>query len=263
MSDTFNSIIVKKDGAVIRVTINRPKQLNALNSSVLTELHQVLAEVVEEQTRVLVLEGAGDRAFVAGADIEEMSGLSPAEAREFSRLGQSVMTLMETLPIVVVAKVHGYALGGGCELAMACDLIICDHSAKFGQPEVNLGLVPGFGGTQRLVRRVGQHAALDMLLCGRGRTVSGIEAHQIGIASRVVEDDKLEAEVQKVLAALLGAGPEAISETKRLVRTALETPLGSGLNAESLAFGNAFASDEGVEGMTAFIEKRQPSFSQR
>ncbi len=263
MEKDYTSLIVTHSGATIRITINRPKQLNALSSTVLQELHTVLTSEVTPETRAIVVEGAGDRAFVAGADIEEMSSLSPLEAREFSRLGHTVMGLLESLPLVTVAKVHGYALGGGAELAMACDIVICDHSAKFGQPEVNLGLIPGFGGTQRLVRRVGHHQALDMLLCGKSRTVGGVEAHQIGLASRVVEDSQLEAEVQKVLAAVISAGPDAVQETKRLVRAALDTPLAAGLNAESLAFANCFASDEGIEGMTAFVEKRPPEFAQQ
>jgi enoyl-CoA hydratase len=163
---------------------------------------------------VIVFEGAGEKAFVAGADIAAMKEMKADDAHEFAQLGQSITSIIETLPVVTIAKVKGFALGGGCELAMACDLIIAGKSAKFGQPEVNLGLVAGFGGTQRLVKRVGLPVALDMLLTGRGRTISGDEAFQLGLASRVVEDDKLDAEIDKIVDAISKTGPYAVAETR-------------------------------------------------
>ncbi len=260
----FSTLIVEQKGPVCRVTINRPDQLNALNPQVFDELEQLLygGNLTVGETRVLVLEGAGQRAFVAGADIAAMQSFSPEEARAFARTGQMVTKALESSPIVTVAKVQGYALGGGCELAMACDIVIASRSAKFGQPEVNLGLIPGFGGTQRLVRRVGMHVAMDMLLCGRGRTLSGTEAHQLGLASRVVDDDKLEAEVTKVVQSILAAGPMAVADCKRLVREAYSMSLDAGLNAEATSFAHAFAGDEAAEGITAFLEKRNASFTQ-
>lgn len=255
---------IRFDGAVCRIVLNRPQALNALNPSVLQQLEEaLLSEPVEslEHCRAIVLEGAGDRAFVAGADIAAMQELGPAEARDFARLGQRVTRLLETMPQATIAKVQGFALGGGCELAMACDIVVAAKSAKFGQPEVNLGLIPGFGGTQRLVRRVGLHAGLDLLLCGRSRTLSGIEAHALGLASRVVDDDKLEDEVQKVLRGLLGAAPHAVAETKRLARDAYQMTLDSGLAAEAAVFGTLFDAAEAQEGIQAFLDKRNPAWS--
>ena len=259
---TFETLEVRSDAQVCRIKINRPQALNALNVKVLEELEQVLFSVMDpHETRVVVIEGAGDRAFVAGADIGAMQSLTPSEAREFARHGQMVTKALETLPQVTIAKVHGFALGGGCELAMACDLIIAGRNAKFGQPEVNLGIIPGFGGTQRLVRRVGLPVALDMLLSGRARTLSGTEAHQLGLVSRVVDDDKLEDEVGKVIRGLLTAGPRAIAETKRLARDAYQMSLDAGLNAEANAFAACFGEDEAQEGIQAFLDKRPPQFS--
>jgi enoyl-CoA hydratase len=188
-SPAFETLVVAANGPVCRIKINRPKALNALNATVLAEIEQVLFSVMDPAaTRVVVLEGEGDRAFVAGADIAAMRDMQAPEAREFARHGQLLTKALESLTQVTIAKVQGFALGGGCELAMACDIIIAAKSAKFGQPEVNLGIIPGFGGTQRLVRRVGLPVAMDMLLSGRARTLSGTEAHQLGLVSRVAED---------------------------------------------------------------------------
>lgn len=264
MSDThaFETLEAKLDGPVCRIKINRPKQLNALNSQVFAELEQVLFEMVDPvTTRVLVLEGSGDRAFAAGADIAALQEMTPAEAREFSRHGQMVTKALESLPQVTVAKVRGYALGGGLELAMACDIIVAGQSARLGQPEVNLGIIPGFGGTQRLVRRVGIPVAMDLLLSGRARSLTGAEAFQLGLVSRVVEDDRLDAELDKVVRGILGAGPRAVAEVKRLAREAYMMNLDAGLNAEANTFAACFAESEAQEGIAAFLEKRNPSFS--
>lgn len=258
----YETLEVKFEGPVCRLKINRPQALNALNAKVLEELEDVLFRSMDpDETRVIVIEGAGDKAFVAGADIAGMQEMSPTQARDFARQGQMITKALETLPQVVIAKVQGFALGGGCELAMACDMIIAAKSAKFGQPEVNLGIIPGFGGTQRLVRRVGMHVAMDMLLSGRARTLSGTEAHQVGLASRVVEDDKLEDEVQKAIRGILGAGPRAVAETKRLARDAYAMSLDAGLNAEANAFAACFGEEEAQEGIHAFLEKRPPGFA--
>jgi enoyl-CoA hydratase len=257
----FETILARFDGPVCRITINRPGQLNALNQQVLEEIETVLFREMDPETRVVVLEGAGDKAFVAGADIAAMKDMGPAEARQFARHGQMLTKALETLSQATIAKVQGFALGGGCELAMACDIVVAGKSAKFGQPEVNLGIIPGFGGTQRLVRRVGLHAAMDLLLCGRGRTLSGTEAHQLGLASRVAEDDKLEEEVGKVVRALLNAGPQAVAETKRLARDAYAMTLDAGLNAEANAFAACFSDTEARDGLAAFLEKRKPEFA--
>jgi len=261
-TNTFDNLEVKLDGPVCRISINRPKQLNALSAGVFTELQQVLFDLIDPtSTRVIVIEGAGDRAFAAGADISAMQEMTPVEAREFSRLGQMVTKSLEALPQVIIAKIRGYALGGGLELAMACDILVASQSARLGQPEVNLGIIPGFGGTQRLVRRVGLPVALDLLLSGRARSLTGAEAFQLGLVSRVVDDDKLDAEVEKVIRGLLGAGPRALAEVKKLTRDPYGMSLDAGLNAEANAFAAAFGENEAEEGIAAFLEKRNPSFA--
>lgn len=243
------------------ITINRPKVLNALNVEVIEELEEALAaEIDPVETRVVVLEGAGSKAFVAGADIAQMTELNGEHAIQFSQHGQVLTRMLETLPFVTIAKVQGFALGGGCELALACDLIIAGESAKFGLPEVNLGLIPGFGGTQRLAHRVGLPVALDMVLCGRGRTLSGAEAVQLGLVSRLVADERLDEEVQKAVSAICQAGPSAVQEAKRLVRDSYAMGLEAGLASEASSFANCFGREEAREGMTAFLEKRAPNF---
>lgn len=259
----YSTLKVTSKGPRLTITINRPDALNALNETVLEEIEEVLLEDLNpDEHRVIVFEGAGEKAFVAGADIAGMKEMKPEDALEFAQMGQSVGNIIASLPIVTIAKVRGFALGGGCELAMACDMVIASKSAKFGQPEVNLGLVAGFGGTQRLVKRVGLHVAMDMLLTGRGRTISGDEAFQLGLASRVVEDDKLEAEIDKIVDAITKTGPMAVAETKRLVRDAQHMSLDAGLAAEATAFALCFARDESKEGIEAFLAKRSPKFMQ-
>lgn len=257
----FKAIRVRSSGPRFTITINRPDAMNALNETVLEEIEQALLEELDPiEHRVVVLEGSGDKAFVAGADIAAMQNLSAEEALAFAQMGQSVTAILESLPQVVVAKVRGFALGGGCELAMACDIVVAGKSAKFGQPEVNLGLIPGFGGTQRLARRVGLPLALDMLLTGRGRTLSGEEAFQVGLASRVVDDDKLDAEIDRIVDAIVKTGPQAVENTKRLARESLTLPLDSGLNSEAAAFALCFARGESKEGIGAFLAKKTPNF---
>ena len=259
----YNAIKVTSKGPRLTITINRPDAMNALNEEVLEDIEEALLEELNpDEHRVIVFEGAGEKAFVAGADIAGMKDMKPEDALDFAQLGQSIGNIIASLPVVTVAKVRGFALGGGCELAMACDLIIAGKSAKFGQPEVNLGLVAGFGGTQRLVKRVGLHVAMDMLLTGRGRTISGEEAFQLGLASRVVDDDKLEAEIDKIVDAITKTGPMAVAETKRLVRDAQHMSLDAGLAAEASAFALCFARDESKEGIEAFLGKRTPKFMQ-
>ncbi|MCX6124688.1 MAG: enoyl-CoA hydratase-related protein [Proteobacteria bacterium] len=258
---SYKHIRVKSSGPRLTITFDRPNALNALNADLLEELEEALIEDIDPiDHRVVVLEGAGDKAFVAGADISEMKEMTPEDALEFAHLGQAITAIMESLPQVVIAKVKGFALGGGCELAMACDLVIAGRSARFGQPEVNLGLIPGFGGTQRLARRVGLPLALDMLLTGKGRTLTGEEAFQVGLASRVVDDDKLDSEIDKIVDAIVKTGPFAVEGTKRLARESLQTPLESGLGSEASAFALCFARSESKEGMTAFLTKRSPNF---
>ena len=259
----YTSLKVESKGTRLTITINRPDAMNALNETVLEELEESLLEDFDANLhRAVVIEGAGEKAFVAGADISGMKEMNPEHAHEFAQLGQSIGNIIATLPAVVIAKVRGYALGGGCELAMACDLVVAGRSAKFGQPEVNLGLIAGFGGTQRLVHRVGMHVALDMLLTGRGRVISGEEAFHLGLASRVVDDDKLDSEIEKICDSLTKTGPTAVAETKRLVRDAQHMGLDAGLAAEASAFALCFSRKESKEGIEAFLAKRTPKFDQ-
>jgi enoyl-CoA hydratase len=258
---TYSTLKVESRGPRLNIIINRPDALNALNCSVLEELEEALLEDFDANAhRAIVIEGAGEKAFVAGADISEMKEMTSEEAHQFAQLGQSIGNIIATLPSVVIAKVRGFALGGGCELAMACDLVVASKSAKFGQPEVNLGLIAGFGGTQRLVKRVGPHVALDMLLTGRGRVLSGDDAFHLGLVSRVVDDDKLDAEIDKMVDSLGKTGPSAVADTKRLVRDAQHMSLDAGLSAEAAAFALCFSRDESREGIAAFLEKRTPKF---
>lgn len=258
---SYKYLRIRSSGARLTITIHRPEAMNALNIDLLEELEEALLEDVDPfEHRVVILEGAGDKSFVAGADISEMKNMTPEDALEFSHLGQSVTAILESMPQVIVAKVRGFALGGGCELAMSCDIIVAGRSAKFGQPEVNLGLIPGFGGTQRLPRRVGMPVALDMMLTGRGRTLSGEEAFQVGLVSRVVDDDKLDSEIDRIVDSVVKAGPIAIENTKRLARESLQMPLDSGLNSEASAFALCFARPEHKEGIGSFLAKRTPNF---
>jgi len=258
---TYETIAIKTESRVTHLSIEREKQLNALSPQVIREMTHFIEHDLPADTRILVIRSAGDKAFVAGADISEMRDMTPPEAEAFSLAGQKLTTLLECLSCVTIARVQGFALGGGCELAMACDLVIASETAKFGQPEVNLGLIAGFGGTQRLVRRVGLPVALDMLLCGQGRTLSGSEAHALGLVSRVAKPEDLDLEVGKAIRGILKTGPKAVALTKRLCRAAYDMSLTAGLQAESSAFGTVFASGEAKEGLNAFLDKRPASFT--
>lgn len=255
----FENLIVQQQNGVWDVTINRPKVLNALNGAVIQELTAVVNQATDQQARVMILRGAGEKAFVAGADIAAMQSLTIQQAYAFAQRGQKLTTALEDAPFVTIAVVQGFALGGGCELAMACDLIIASSQAKFGQPEVDLGLVAGFGGTQRLVKRVGPAIAMDMLCAGR--KITGEEAFQLGLVSHVTPTDKLEEAVQKTVQGILKAGPYAVRESKRLVNNALNMPLKEGLAAEASTFASCFGSPEAKEGLSAFLEKRSARFS--
>lgn len=257
----METLLVEKKATHWDVTVNRPKVLNALNQTVIAELTQVVADAAKDATvRALVLRGAGDKAFVAGADIAAMREMSAQDALVFARKGQALTTALEQAPFVTVAVVHGFALGGGCELAMACDVVLATTAARFGQPEVDLGLIAGFGGTQRLVKRVGPTVAMDILCCGR--KLSGEEAARLGLVAQVVAPGEEQAALDKILAGIGKAGPKALRETKRLVREAQDMPLAVGLSSEAASFAATFAGDEAREGLGAFLEKRKASFSQ-
>ncbi len=256
----LETLLWSREGDIATLTINRPKVLNALNVQVLREIISVLDNCeLTRGLRALVITGAGDKAFVAGADIAAMRELNTQEALQFARLGQDMSRRLEAAPFLTIARVQGFALGGGCELAMACDIIIASEKALFGQPEVDLGLIPGFGGTQRLARRVGLPLALEILCAGR--KLNGREAYQLGLISNVAAAEELVAVLAQVLKYLSRAAPLAVAETKRLARASLEMPLEHGLAAEASAFASTFTGPEAKEGLSAFLEKRKAIFS--
>ncbi|MCO4770421.1 MAG: enoyl-CoA hydratase/isomerase family protein [Deltaproteobacteria bacterium] len=245
------------DGIAV-VTINRPKALNALNSAVLAGLGAAFRRAGEEGVRGVVLTGAGPKAFVAGADIAEMKDLTSEQAEGFARSGQAVFDRIANFAGVVVAAVGGFALGGGMELAMACDLIIAAENARFGQPEVNLGVIPGFGGTQRLVRLVGVQRARELVFTAR--MVKAPEAVTLGIALEVVEAGTAVDRAKAILGGIATKGPLAIEYAKKAVNGHLDGTLADGLANEASLFGACFLTEDQTEGMTAFVEKRAASF---
>ncbi len=243
---------------VATVRLNRPDTLNSLSSSVLDELDQVVQRVaVDDDVHGAIVTGEG-RAFVAGADIEEISALDGETGLAFARKGQAVFTRIEKLAVPVVAAVNGFALGGGCELAMACHLRIASSKARFGQPEVKLGILPGFGGTQRLPRIVGRGIATDLILSGR--IIRADEALRIGLVSEVVEPDALLARARELLETILANGPAALSASLIAIRDGLDLALDEGLALEAKLFAEACSRPEMVEGTRAFLDKRDPAF---
>ena len=260
MSDPL--VLVANADGIRRITVNRPDKLNALNAATLDALQAAFdAAATDDAVRVVVLTGAGPKAFVAGADIAEMADLRPTEGRDFSLRGQRLMRSIETLPKPVVAMVNGFALGGGLELAMGCHLRIAADTAKVGQPEVSLGLIPGFGGTQRLLRLAGRAATLE--LCLTGVPVDAARALQLGIVNRVVPATELEAETLKVATQLAASAPLALRATLDVVNIGGECGIEEGLQYETAQFGLMFATDDMREGTRAFMERRKPTFTGR
>jgi len=247
------------DGAVATLTINRPKAMNALNAEVLTALDQHIARVDEDPSiRVTILTGAGEKAFVAGADIKAMQGMGPETARGFSELGHRVFARMEASGTVFIAAVDGYCLGGGCELALACDWINASAKSSFGQPEVNLGLIPGFGGTVRLARKVGQARALQY--CSTAEYVRGEEALRVGLVNALFEPGDVLAKTREQAELIASKGPLAVANCKRLIRASLDLPQERGNAMEQQGFGLMFGTLDGQEGMSAFVERRTAEF---
>ena len=256
---TYENIIFQIDQGVAVIKFNRPKALNAVNTEVLRELGQAMDEIENDsKVRALVLTGEGAKSFVAGADISQMVNLSPIQLRKFSRDGQEILFRIEALPIPVIACVNGFALGGGSEIAMACDFIYASENAKFGQPEINLGVTPGFGGTQRLSRLVGKAMAKE--LCMTGVIISAQEAKDIGLVNKVFPAERLWDETMKTARAMAAKGRVSMRAMKRCVDRGYDVDLHSGCYMESDAFALCMASPDGKEGMTAFLEKRPAEF---
>ena len=255
----FQNLLIEDSGAVRLITLNRPDKLNALDRTTLAELHQAFDQAASaESVRVIVLTGAGSKAFVAGADISEMSPLTPVQARDFSRFGQQLMTRIEQLGKPVIAMINGFALGGGLELAMACHLRIAADTAKLGQPEVNLGLIPGFGGTQRLLRLAGRGAALE--LCLLGQQIDAARALALNVVTRIVPSEQLSAETMKLAEQLAAAAPQALRGVLDAVLIGGEAGLQAGLDYETQAFALAFSTEDMKEGTSAFLARRKPQF---
>jgi enoyl-CoA hydratase len=255
---TTANLRVDRDGALATLTITRPEKLNALDGDVLTELQKALLDLGRDASlRAVVLTGEG-KAFVAGADISAMQSMSPSEAEAFSQLGHSTFALIETLHAPVIAAVNGFALGGGCELALACDFIYASERAKFGQPEVKLGVIPGFGGTQRLARRVGIAKARELVYTGA--IIDANEALRIGLANAVYAPDELLAKATATAKAIADMSPNAVRIAKKVLLDGEERSLAEANALEVTAFANCFEHAEQKEGMAAFLEKRTPKF---
>lgn len=253
---TFDNLLLARDGAVAVVTLNRPKVLNALNNQTLTELASCLAALKADDTvRAIILTGAGEKSFVAGADINELAALSPVEGQGHARRGQLIFDAVEQMGKPVIAAINGFALGGGCELAMACTMRIAADTARFGQPEINLGLLPGYAGSQRLPRLVGKSIAMEILLTGD--MVSAARAYEIGLVNRVVPAAELMAEATKLAQALAAKAPIAVRFIIEAVNQGLESPFAVGAYLETTLFGTIASSADMREGTTAFLEKRK------
>ena len=248
-------ITYEADGQIGIITINRPKALNALNSTVLEELDQTLNAVDLENIRCLILTGAGEKSFVAGADIGEMSTLTKAEGEAFGKKGNDVFRKLETFPIPVIAAVNGFALGGGCEISMSCDIRICSENAVFGQPEVGLGITPGFGGTQRLARLVGSGKAKEMIY--GARNIKADEAYRIGLVNNVYPIEELMPAAKKLASTIARNAPIAVRNCKRAINEGLQVDMDQAIVIEEKLFGDCFESCDQREGMTAFLEKRK------
>lgn len=246
------------DGGIATVLLNRPENLNALSSQVLDELDSAVSQIEESRDIAGVLVTGAGRAFVAGADIEEIAGLDPAQGLRFCERGQAVFSRIERLEKPVVAAVNGFALGGGCELAMACHMRVASNRARFGQPEVKLGILPGFGGTQRLPRLVGRGIATQLILSGE--MIDADEALRIGLVNEVVEPDALLERARSVLEQCLANGPRALAASLVAIRDGLELPLEEALKVEASLFASTCGTPEMLEGTRAFLEKRDPRF---
>jgi enoyl-CoA hydratase len=258
----MSTVLVDRDAHVVTITLNRPDKLNALNEELLSELSRALRELARDATvRCAILTGSGEKAFAAGADIASMSTMTAVQAKLFAELGHRVGRALEAAHFPVIAAVNGFALGGGCELALACDFIYASDKAKLGQPEVNLGVLPGFGGTQLLSRRVGAARARE--ICMTGDMIGAEEALRIGLVNAVVPGAELLPRVREVAAKIASKGPLAVAGIKRVVVRGADVPLLTANELESTAFAALFGTYDQREGMQAFLEKRTPKFEGR
>ncbi len=259
MSQYTNLLFEVKD-SIGMITLHRPKALNALNTELLQELSDLLDRIKEDTSiGIVIITGSGEKAFVAGADIAEMQPLTAIEGRNFGKIGQDVFNKLESLPQPVIAAINGFALGGGCELAMACDIRIASEKAKFGQPEVSLGITPGFGGTQRLPRLVGKGRGKELIYTGD--IIDAGEAYRIGLVNKVAAPDELMNAAKAMAEKILSRASVAVQLSKAAVNEGLNMDLASGIAYEAEVFGLCFATEDQKEGMTAFVEKRKANFS--
>ena len=255
----YENIIYQVEEGIATITFNRPKALNALNAALLDEFSSALDEIAaSDNIRVLVLTGAGDKSFVAGADINTLATFNSLTAKNFSQNGHAIIAKLQKLPIAVIAAVNGFALGGGTEIAIACDFIYASENAKFGQPEINLGLIPGFGGTQRLPRLIGPNMAKELVFTGK--MISAAEAEKIGLANRVLPPQQLMEEVMKTAREIASKGRASLRAAKEAINHGLNTDLATGIHIEVESFGMCYASSDSKEGTSAFLEKRKPAF---
>ena len=259
---TYNTIKFEMNEKFGTIIINRPTKLNALNVELLTELKELLTDLKADDKfslQGLIVTGEGEKAFIAGADIAEMSDMTPSDAYTFGQLGQSVSLLFETLQVPVIACVNGFALGGGCEMAMCCDFIYATENAVFGQPEVKLGLIPGFGGTQRLAKLVGRNNAKEMIFSGRNVKVA--EAQKMGLVVKTFATKvEMLSEAMQTLQTCAANSPYAVSIAKKVMNEGIDLTIAEGLQLEKRQFSGIFSSEDMREGTRAFVEKRAPSF---
>lgn len=259
---TYEHILYAVQDGIATITFNRPKALNALNASLLSEFNDALETIERDASiRVLILTGAGEKAFVAGADISELATFDALQGKVFSRTGQRVIGRLQDLSIPVIGAINGFALGGGSEIALACDFVYAAETAKFGLPEINLGIIPGFGGTQRLPSVVGPAMAKEMIYTGK--MITAEEAREAGMVNRVCSPDALMDEVRETAKAIAGKGKVSLRAAKQAVNRGIKVDIDTGCHIECDAFALCMASEDAKEGTTAFLEKRKPQFKGR
>jgi enoyl-CoA hydratase len=258
---SYKNIIVETKNRIATITMNRAQVLNALDKETLQELTSAVQHIEQDQTTKVVILTGKDKAFIAGADIKQMQTMNPLQAKEFAELGHHLLQLIEQSHLPYIAAVNGYALGGGCEVMMACDIILASTTAKIGQPEINLGIHPGFGGTQRLPRLIGNTKAKELLLTGDA--IDAAEALRIGLVNKIIEPDKLVEETMKLAEKIAGKSGVQLEFIKKLVNTGSEINLPSACNLEISFFTSSFSTEDQKEGMTAFLEKKKPIFKDK